>query len=312
MTEIDYRIIESQYTWSGIKIIWLMSSRYGLLPQPLVDVVINLYKKKTELKNVEGQEMQYLFAKIDLNSIYGMMCQQVISNPIVFENGDWKPGEYDRQSAYDDAMQHVFTNYAWAVWVTAWARYRLFEGIQIATRETRLNFVYADTDSVKSRSPVNMDKYNQARIRAAKASGAYAVDPKGITHYMGVFEEEGMYELFVTLGAKRYCYLQGGKLAITVAGVPKAAGSEELKRKGGIEAFTDGFIFEDSGKTAAVYNDFSDYWIDVDGIPLHITRNVCIIPSTYDLSLERNYAVLLASLQDTLDSIGFTDYNRKW
>ena len=174
-----------------------------------------------------------------------------------------------------------------------------------------MNFVYADTDSIKARSPVDLSKYNAARIRDAKASGAFADDPKGIRHYMGVFEFEGMYGQFVTLGAKRYCSKEGEELTITVAGVPKRAGADELQRKGGIEAFVDGFLFEDSGKTAAVYNDYADYWIEVDGIPLHITRNVCIVPTTYDLSLETNYALLIATLQDTLDAFHKTDYNVK-
>lgn len=319
LTEIDYRIIETQYDWESVRVIWLMSARYGFLPQPLIDVILNLYRDKTALKGVEGRELNYAYAKADLNSVYGMMCQRVISQPIVFENGNWNPGEFrnkegekiSREEAYAIAIDGAFLNYAWAVWVTAWARWRLFEGIEIATKESRLNFVYADTDSIKARSAINLDKYNAARIRDAKASGAFADDSKGIRHYMGVFEYEGMYDQFVTLGAKRYCSKEGDNITITVAGVPKKEGAEELKRKGGIEAFVNGFIFSDSGKTAAVYNDASDYWVEFEGIPVHITRNVCIVPTTYDLSLESNYALLIATLQDTIDAWHKTDYNRK-
>ena len=311
MTEIDYRIIEEQYTWDHCQVLWLMSARYGLLPQPLVDVVLNLYKKKTALKGVVGEEVRYALDKADLNSIYGMMCQQVISLPIVFREGTWIPDRdgFNRDEEYQKAIENAKLNYAWAVWVTAWARWRLYEGVYIATKENPLNFVYCDTDSIKSRDPINLERYNQARIRDAKASGAFAVDAKGETHYMGVFEPEGKYEQFVTLGAKRYCYLLDGQLSITVAGVPKKAGAEELKRKGGIEAFLDGFLFEESGKLMAVYNDYPDFWVDTpDGIPLHITRNVYLAPTTYDLSLESNYSMMLATLQDTLDSWTQTDY----
>lgn len=311
MTEIDYRIIEEQYDWDSIRIEWLLSARYGFLPQPLVDVILNLYRDKTSLKGVPGEELHYMLAKGDLNSVYGMMCQRVISQPVIFRNHDWSVGDFNREEEYNKAIEKAFLNYAWAVWVTAWARWRLYEGIRIATAGSKLNFVYADTDSIKARSAVDLSKYNAARIRDANASGAFADDPKGIRHYMGVFEFEGMYGHFVTLGAKRYCSKEGEELTITVAGVPKRAGADELQRKGGIEAFVDGFLFEDSGKTAAVYNDYADYWIEVDGIPLHITRNVCIVPTTYDLSLETNYALLIATLQDTLDQFHKTDYNVK-
>ena len=311
MTEIDYRIIEDQYTWDSIRVEWLLSARYGFLPQPLIDVIINLYKAKTSLKGVPGEELHYMYAKGDLNSVYGMMCQRVISQPIIFRDNDWVVGDFNREEEYSKAIESAFLNYAWAVWVTAWARWRLYEGIQIATAESKLNFVYADTDSIKSRSPVDLSRYNAARIRDAKASGAFADDPKGTRHYMGVFESEGMYDQFVTLGAKRYCSKEGDLTTITVAGVPKRAGAAELERKGGIEAFVDGLVFEESGKMAAVYNDAVDYWIEVDGLPLHITRNVCIVPTTYDLSLETNYALLIATLQDTIDSFHKTDYNVK-
>ena len=311
MTEIDYRIIESQYTWDGIKIQWLLSARYGYLPQPLTDVVIDMYKKKTRIKGIPGEEVHYAYAKADLNSIYGMMCQRVISQPILFNHGNWTPGDFDRAAEYEKAIKGAFLNYAWAVWTTAWARWRLFEGICIATSESKLNFVYADTDSIKAREQIDLSAYNAERIRDAKASGAYATDSAGVCHYMGVFECEGKADQFVTLGAKRYCALKNGVTTITVAGVPKEAGAKELVKQGGIEKFVDGIIFKDSGKTAARYNDYADFIVEFDGIPVHITRNVCIIPTTYNLSLEENYALLIATLQDTLDEWHQTDYNRK-
>lgn len=314
MTEIDYRIIETLYDWESVRVCWLMSARYGPLPQPIVDVIIDLYKIKTGFKGVAGKELQYMYAKADLNSCYGMMCQRVISQPILFEHGEWFPDDdFNREEEYAKAIEKTRLNYAWAVWVTAWARWRLFEGIQIATDNGRnpLNFVYCDTDSIKTREPVNLDKYNAARIRDAKTSGAWADDPKGVRHYMGVFESEGKYDAFVTLGAKRYCFKIGDDLVITVAGVPKKAGSEELQRKGGIEAFIDGFIFRESGKLRPDYNDFADFEVEVEGFPLRITRNAVLLPVNYDLSLEKNYALVVATLQDQLDAFEHTDYNVK-
>ena len=311
MTEIDYRIIEDQYSWDHAEIQWLMSARYGFLPQPLIDVVLNLYRDKTALKGVEGEEVRYQLVKADLNSIYGMMCQQVISVPIAYQDGTFKVKYegFNREEEYNKAIGKAKLNYAWAVWTTAWARWRLYEGIKIATADNPLMFVYCDTDSIKARCDIDLDKYNQERIRDAKASGAYAVDAKGVIHYMGVFEYEGTYDQFVTLGAKRYCYVVGGKLVITVAGVPKEKGADELQDRGGIESFLDGFIFHNSGKLESFYNDCADIWVDTpDGIPLHITRNVYLAETTYNLKLEENYALLVSALQDTLDARTQNDY----
>ena len=154
--------------------------------------------------------------------------------------------------------------------------------------------------------------YNSKRIRDAKASGAWALDSKGNPHYMGVFEYEGCYDLFVTLGAKRYCTQVGDKLSITVAGVPKERGSEELKKMGGIEKFDFDLIFRESGKTASVYNDDMDETVIVDGHELRITRNVAIIDVEYSMTATHTYYQLLAQIESYLDNLDFRDYNKKW
>ena len=212
MTDVDFEIIQDQYTCEKWEIIWMESARYGYLPRPLIDLVIKLYHDKTAYKGVDGKETVYMHSKALLNSVYGMMCQRVVTNPIVYdhtpdpdENGKhWHPlsdKKFDRVKAYNDAIDKAFLNYAWAVWVTSWARYRLHQGIKLA-QEAKTDemphapFVYADTDSVKSLVPLDFTAFNEERIRDAKKSGAWAVDRKGIVHYMGVFEDEGRYDFF--------------------------------------------------------------------------------------------------------------------
>ena len=333
ITDIDYQIIEDMYDWDGVNVEWLMSARYGQLPLPLISVIIDLYKTKTRLKNVSGRELEYLHAKQNLNSIYGMMCQRVISNPIEFKNGEWAPGKFTRRNpetgafeertreqAYNDAIEKSYLSYAWAVWVTAHARQELATGIKIATRGLPIAYVYSDTDSVKSRINPDFTGYNRRKISEAMKSGAWADDPNGVRHYMGVYEFEGYIDSFVTLGAKRYCEqyertragVTETVLEITVAGVPKRAGTEELKRKGGITAFVDGFIFSECDKKGCFYNDDDDFTIELDGHLLHVTRNVVIANMTYDLSLSCTYRELLESLQKKIDDRAFTDYNKKW
>ena len=135
ITDIDFDIISHQYVWDWDKceIHWMMSSRYGYLPQPLTDVLIQLYKEKTLLKDVDGAEAVYSHAKAKLNSAYGMMVQKMISNGVQFTNGEWfVPPEFDRNVEYGKAVEKAFLAYQWGVWTTAWARYRLQEGVTIA------------------------------------------------------------------------------------------------------------------------------------------------------------------------------------
>ena len=54
---------------------------------------------------------------------------------------------------------------------------------------------------------------------------------KGIEKPLGVWDYEGNYSRFKTLGAKRYMYEIDNDIHITVAGVSKKSGSEYLKYK---------------------------------------------------------------------------------
>ena len=133
VTDIDYDIICDQYEWDYSEIHWMMSSRYGYLPQPLTDILIDLYKKKTLLKGVKEDVVVYNHTKAQLNSAYGMMVQRMISNGVEFINNEWIiPPEFDRNAEYAKAVERAFLAYQWGVWTAAWARFRLQEGVTIA------------------------------------------------------------------------------------------------------------------------------------------------------------------------------------
>ena len=156
------------------------------------------------------------------------------------------------------------------------------------------NFVYCDTDSVKYLGSLDMEEYNREKIRNSRESGASATDPAGKTPFMGVFEDEGRYKRFCTLGAKKYAYEeQDGSLHITVAGVGKNAGAQELLAAGGLEAFRPGMTFTAAGGLEAVYNDRTDMDMEIDGHRIHIGPNVCLRPSSYTLGLTEDYIRLL-------------------
>ena len=67
----------------------------------------------------------------------------------------------------------------------------------------------------------------------------------------------------------------------------------ELARKGGLEAFKPGLLFEDSGKLEAVYNDrpFGPY--EVDGETINFAENVTLRPTHYLLNHPRDYADII-------------------
>lgn len=305
ITDVDLQIILSEYQFSKIEYWDVYTSKYGKLPRCFIDCIERYYRNKTELKGVEGQEVYYDKSKALLNSLYGLCVQRILREPIIFDGKEYvTDDEWDRQKAFDKATAHPFNSYAWGVWITALSRLRLEEGLRIVHESPNAYFIYTDTDSIKYQGDLDLTKYNNIRVRDSKRSGAYATDPKGKTHYMGVFEYEGEYSDFITFGAKKYAYVKDGKTGVTISGVNKELGAKEIDKAGGLSALKEGFTFKEAGGTEAKYNDdpLSDGidTITIDGCEIKITRNLCIKESTYTLGLTYDYKRLLEDSQRTL------------
>lgn len=301
ITDIDYRIILSMYKCK-VDVQEMYTNWYDFLPLPIRELNIEYFRKKTELKGVRGEELYYFKNKELLNSIYGMSVQDVVKENILFADGQYLIDESrTREDIYNGRKKSIFTQYSYGVWTTAHARASLQAGIDLCGD----NLVYVDTDSCKYLGDVDFSKYNADRIAECKQSGAYATDPKGIPHYMGVYEDDGKYKRFITLGAKKYAYEDAkGEVHITVSGVGKKSGAAELKANGGLEAFQPGFVFHDSGKTESVYNDEKRPYITrIDGHLITITRNVVIRDTTYTLSTTDDYTELLNVSSNMLNKV---------
>lgn len=303
LTDIDLRIVLQEYSFTDIRFFDVASARYGYLPSPLIRTICQYYHYKTELKNVSGQELLYMKSKNKLNSLYGMCAQDPVKQSILFINNNFQEQNEEESKLLLENNKKAFLAYQWGVWVTAWARYRLEEGIILAHGDIENpnspQFVYCDTDSVKYLGDIDLTVFNRQRILDSKRSGAYATDPAGITHYMGVYEKEHDMCEFRTMGAKKYVYREtpDDKLICTIAGVSKSLGGKELESHGGITAFHEGFTFEQAGGLEAVYNDDVDTIIYVEGQSLHITANVVLRPSTYTLGLSADYKRLLTEVR---------------
>ena len=350
ITDLDLRIILDEYEGEMIFLQGWYSS-YKKLPEELVKEVIKYYKDKTELKGVKGQEVYYDKAKALLNALYGMMAQ----NPVKYEQIFKQVGDFDTplsqimsdfslsdeekkakiealgKEILEKSNKKAFLAYQWGVWTTAHSRFCLEKGLRIIHETNGADFVYCDTDSLKYTGSVDWTKYNTDRIAECMQSGSYATDPKGIVHYMGVFESEDnketgyAYRYFKTMGAKKYAYrekeveqrketlylgekeykyLQIGEFVhCTIAGVSKKKGGKELEKHGGLQAFKEGFIFKDAGGTMAVYNDDPEIeMVVIDGHKLPITANVAILPSEYTLGITGEYERILKFAKNYLEN----------
>lgn len=248
ITSTDFEIYRKFYDWDNFYIGDMYIYKKGLLPKAIIQCVLDFYKAKTELKGVSGAEIEYLLKKGMLNSVYGMMVTNIIKPLIVCSaSGEWLEPEHkgleEEISKYNQDKKR-FLFYPWGVWVTAYARRNLLNGVlEFGQRD----YLYSDTDSIKCINiQDHMDyvcKYNDdVTKRIEKVLDAYGLDRdaarpkniKGEPKQIGVWDwetEKDPYTEFKCLGAKRYMYMQDDKLHITIAGVSKSMGREYIEKQ---------------------------------------------------------------------------------
>ena len=305
LTEIDLQIIFETYDYDKIEIVQCMVAQKDYLPAEYRAVIQDYYNKKTALKGDDTEEGKYIYMKSKnmLNSVYGMSATDPIHQEIKYNGGDYIRSGYDSMTAeeIEKALKGAAFPYQWGVYTTAYARQQLQDAIKLCGDK----IIYCDTDSVKTLGDVPIDRLNDALRKKADAVGAFADDMHGNRHYIGLFEDDGHYQQFITQGAKRYAYIKdNGKMGVTVAGVSTEINEEtgisfaveELKT---LKRFKPGMKWTKAGGTQAVYNDSDDfdYQDPGTGKKVHISKNVAIIPTTYIMTHSRDYNLLLKEIQ---------------
>lgn len=233
LTELDFETVSKFYVWEHIKVFNMRVYGRGYLPRPLILAVLDLYEKKTSLKGVEGKEIEYLVSKNMINAAFGMMVTAVVRDEFKYSDEDWTKELANAPSQLEDYNKNFnrFLYYGWGVWVTAHARHHLFSAIY----EFKEDYVYADTDSIKGLNFDNhMDYFknynNQIFGKLLKMCNHYKIPfskckpktKKGEEKLIGVWDMEEGYQIFKTVGAKRYMYVTNdGEFNLTVSGLNK-------------------------------------------------------------------------------------------
>ena len=301
MTNIDFDIVREQYEYDELAVEEFHYSRKGLLPKELRDTIMYYFEKKSELKGDEEHYYEYMKSKNKLNSIYGMTVTNILNTEIEYHDGEYiekKMTEEEMQEALDKYYKNhrSFLNYSWGVFVTAYARRELEDGLNIAGLDT----IYCDTDSVKfiGNHDREFEEYNERLNKECEEKGIRNyTEVNGKRYYMGIFDKEKGYDEFITLGAKKYAFLQNGKLGITVSGLSKKKGAEELEKKGGLRRFQRNEVFYNSGRTIAQYNSADVHDITVNGCTFSTASNLAIVDTTYTLGITDTMLDIIERLQ---------------
>lgn len=315
LTDIDFNIIKSTYTWEKIGVKNIYRYCRGYLPKDIILSILKLYEDKTTLKGVEGMEVEYQNSKGMLNSTYGMCVTDIIRDEITYTD-DWGSTDADIEKqleTYNNSYSR-FLYYPWGVWVTAYARRNLWLGI----KNLENDYVYSDTDSIKM---LNYEKHQDfikwyddiITDKLYKMCDHYNIDKdklkpktiKGVEKMIGIWDYEGTYSRFKTLGAKRYLVEEDGELHLTVAGLSKKNGINYMieKCEGDntkvFDMFNDELYIpaEHTGKMTHSYIDIEhDFMIkDYQGNDSHVVTKsgVHLESCDFTLSISKQYADFL-------------------
>lgn len=232
ITNVDFQIMKAVYTFDiiGYCDFYVFESNY--LPTSFIECLLELYKKKTELKGVKGKEDEYMNAKENLNSSYGMTVTDIVREIIEydFNLNEWDDilriknheppkrlteEQIEEQLTKENKKQGRFIFYLWGVFCTAYARRNLWIGILSCGSD----YIYSDTDSIKLINAVNhmdfINNYNKwISERLETAMRYHRLDTKllrpknifGEEKPLGLWDNDGDYTLFKAIRAKSYAY----------------------------------------------------------------------------------------------------------
>ena len=331
ITNVDFSIIKNFYTWEQMRVGYIYCYQKDYLPTEFIKSVVDLYKMKTELKGVEGMENEYLSSKEMLNSCYGMCVTNPMRDVIKYdsENDEWNEKELNESEQATELIMHNssrnrFLYYIWGVFVTAYARRNLFTAIY----ELKDDYIYSDTDSVKfinlEKHKLYFDVYNknvEKKLKIACSHHGINFDDcqpqtkKGERKLLGVWDFEGTYSRFKTLGAKRYLVEKENVLSVdgkkynfslTVSGVNKFIAIPYLLEKYGsgiFDAFTNYLHLppQATGKNILTYIDYEVCGVmtDYKGKESEFNEKSAIHlePTDYSLSLSLLYLKYLNGIR---------------
>lgn len=214
LCNVDFENIKNTYTYDFIEIEeFYECSRVSRIAPPVRKTLEHYATHKYECKKEYKKnpcletEREYALSKGDFNSIYGMMVQKLTNNKFEIDiNSEWteigEPYHFKKN-------RHLCKNFLYGIYITAYARYNLLTAIVTNCPHT---FVYADTDSIKF---IGSNDFEDTNTPLTEYSNVEALAP------LGTFDYEGDYEMFITLGAKKYAHVNNGICSMTVAGLPK-------------------------------------------------------------------------------------------
>lgn len=312
---IEWPVIKAQYDFDDCVILRGYFAEKGYLPDIIRNFVLELYARKTELKGVPSQEIEYSLAKTYVNGVYGMSYTKVLRDAWKIKGAEISMEELkdpDKELQRYQESTSYFLQYSTGCMVSTLGRIYLQKMIDAVGE----NFLYCDTDSVFALDPEG----SRAAIRQLEAELVEYQrgcglplkynDIKGKPHELGSISEEPFCEAFLSWGSKKYVTVENGQLHSTIAGVPKKAGARIIGKP---ENFQLGMVFRgrDTGKMCLWYNPDEGITLhDEKGREIPVHANAAMLPVDYVLGLSTDYRMCLQIEGIDTAAFDFKDVHR--
>ena len=319
VTEYDWLIIKNTYKWDSVESMATYTARKAYLSPIFTSYILELYHNKCTLKGVEGSEDIYMQSKQYINSLFGMAVTPIYMADITSnQDGNiWSIEDVTENALnkYFDSLRYYrdkryFLSYSAGIYVTAIARYRLWQLIQYCD----MDLLYTDTDSIFYIGDYDFkwfdDDITNRLINACNTTGldfekTRPLDSKGNIQPLGILSDEPDCIEFKTLGAKKYVERRvDGKLYLTVSGINK--GSVECLNND-INNFSDGFIFDKDHpavhKSILTYIDNMPDITYPDGYISHYKRGINMRPNGYEIHITDEYSSIIEASRIFVDEL---------
>lgn len=268
-----------------------------------------------------------------------MSVTDIVRDEIIYTDHWWTDDElpdvdYEKEIQKYNSNRGRFMFYPWGVFVTSYARKNVISGIL----EFGGDYIYSDTDSIKVRNAEKhlpyIERYNvlirQKLINAMHYHNLPIEDIEpltkdGIKKPLGVWDFDGHYSRFKTLGAKRYMVEYSddprngkhrGELNITVSGLNKQKcvpyictgwcydRNTKTEHNSPFNVFSDEMYIppEHTGKMTHTYIDErrTGTVIDYMGVPGEYDElsGVHLMNADYSLEISREYSDYLLDIRN--------------
>ena len=122
---------------------------------------------------------------------------------------------------------------------------------------------------------------------------------------IGTFDNEGTYSKFKTYGAKRYVYTHDDETTAVIAGLPAAVVDEFISENGQAalyDFFENGMLFENCGKNAHHYADYSETIIN--GEKMTEYGSCYIFPVNFEMRVDSVFLALINERREITEQEG--------